>query len=426
MDAPFLPAYGHGTLAEVMPSAAAALDVDGFTDTLGVARHRGDVTAAGVLLVDGLGAELLASHPHDAPALTELAASPDSRRLTACFPATTAVSITSLGTGLTPGVHGIEGYSMAVPPPDDPGAEADLVLNTLRWCAHGAVDAVDLLGDLPPEEVQPAPTVLQQALRSGVAVTRVAPEVQRRSGLTRAALRGGRFHGVSALGDLAAEFLYGLAVEPEERALCYAYHGDLDSVGHQHGPGSLPWRMQLQIVDRLVAAIAECLRPGSVLLVVADHGMVATDRGWQVDIDTTPALLTGVRRLAGETRVRHVHAAPGAAGDVLDAWRGELGDRAWVLGPRGGDRGGLVRPHRVRRRARPDRRGRGRRARELDDGAVAHRAAGDRARRAPRVADAGRAARAAARGAEDDRSLRRRGGSGPACRIRRDRRHTLP
>ena len=331
-DEPFLPAYGHGTLAEVLPSAAAALDVDGFVDTLGIARHRGDVTAAGVLLVDGLGAELLAAHPHDAPALTELAASPHSRRLTACFPATTAVSITSLGTGLTPGVHGIEGYSMAVPPPDHPDAEADLVLNTLRWCAHGAADPVDLLADLPPEEVQPQPTVLQRALRAGVAVSRVAPEVQRRSGLTRAALRGGRFHGVSALGDLAAEFLRGLAVEPEERALCYAYHGDLDMVGHEHGPGSLPWRMQLQIVDRLVAAVAECLRPGAVLLVVADHGMVATDRGWQVDIDTTPALLSGVRRLAGETRVRHVHAASGAAGDVLDAWRGELGDRAWVLG----------------------------------------------------------------------------------------------
>jgi hypothetical protein len=332
VDEPFLPAYGHGTLAEVMPSAAAALDVDGFTDTLGVARHRGDVTAAGVLLVDGLGAELLAAHPHDAPALLELAASPDSRRLTACFPATTAVSITSLGTGLTPGAHGIEGYSMAVPPPADPAAEADVVLNTLRWCAHGAVDAVDLLTDLPPEQVQPQPTVLQRALHAGVAVTRVAPEIQRRSGLTRAALRGGRFHGVSALGDLAAEMLHGLAVDHEERALCYAYHGDLDMIGHQHGPGSLPWRMQLQIVDRLVAAITECLRPGAVLLVVADHGMVATDRGWHVDLDTTPELLTGVRRLAGETRVRHVYAAAGAAGDVLAAWRAQLGDRAWVLG----------------------------------------------------------------------------------------------
>ena len=32
-DEPFLPAYGHGTLAEVMPSTAAALDVEGFVDT---------------------------------------------------------------------------------------------------------------------------------------------------------------------------------------------------------------------------------------------------------------------------------------------------------------------------------------------------------------------------------------------------------
>jgi hypothetical protein len=32
----------------VLPSAAAALDVDGIVDTLGIVRQRGDVTAAGV------------------------------------------------------------------------------------------------------------------------------------------------------------------------------------------------------------------------------------------------------------------------------------------------------------------------------------------------------------------------------------------
>jgi hypothetical protein len=326
---PYLPAYGAGTLAEVMPSMAAALGVPGFTDTLGVARHRDDVTAAGVLLIDGLGADLLAAHAADAPALTELAAR--SPTITACFPATTAVSIASLGTGMPPGEHGIEGYSMGVPPLDDPGAEPDLVLNTLRWCAHGATDPVDLLEELPPETVQPRPTVLQRAARSGVAVTSVAPEIQRRSGLTRAALRGGRFHGATALGDLAVDLLRGLDVgHPDERALCYAYHGDLDMIGHLHGPGSLPWRIQLAIVDRLVSSVAERLRPGAVLLVVADHGMVTTDRGWQVDVDTTPALLHGVRRLAGEPRVRHVYATAGAAEEVRDTWRAELGDRAWV------------------------------------------------------------------------------------------------
>ena len=330
-DAPFLPAYGKGTLAEVLPSMAAALGVAGFDDTLGLARHD-DVTAAGVLLVDGLGAELLAAHAADAPVLTELART--SRTITSCFPATTAVSITSLGTGEPPGEHGLTGYSMGVPPLDDPEAEPDVVLNTLRWCAHGATDPVDLLTELPPETVQTRPTVLQQAARAGVTVSTVAPEIQRRSGLTRAALRGGRFHGSTALGDLAVDLLHGLDVDRspghEERALCYAYHGDLDMIGHLHGPGSLPWRIQLRIVDSLVGSVLERLVPGAILLVVADHGMIATDRGWHVDVDLTPSLLHGVRRLAGEARVRHVYAADGAAGDVLDAWRGELGERAWV------------------------------------------------------------------------------------------------
>ncbi len=36
--------------------------------------------------------------------------------------------------------------------------------------------------------------------------------------------------------------------------------------------------------------------------------------------------------LAGEPRARYVHAAPGAAADVLATWRETLGDRAWVVG----------------------------------------------------------------------------------------------
>jgi len=313
-----------GTLADVSPALVAALGVEGFTDGLDVGEARG----VALLLVDGLGAELLAEHADRAPALAELAAR--GRTLRAGFPATTAVSVTSLGTGLAPGRHGIVGYSMGVPPLDDPGAPADTVLNTLRWCTHGTTDPVDLRRELPPERVQAAPTVLERAARAGVAVTSVAPEYQRRSGLTRAALRGGQFQGVSALGDLAAAVLDALGSGPAERAFCYAYHGDLDLLGHVHGPGSRPWLMQLGIVDRLVGAIAEDLPADTVLAVVADHGMVATDAGRHVDLDTTPALLAGVRHLAGEARVRHVFVADGALDDVAATWRAELGDAAWV------------------------------------------------------------------------------------------------
>ncbi|PVZ11102.1 alkaline phosphatase family protein [Actinomycetospora cinnamomea] len=316
-----------GTLADVTPALAAALGVDGFADRLGTGLGPGEVRGVALLLVDGLGSELLAEHADRAPALAELAAG--GRTLRAGFPATTAVSVASLGTGLPAGEHGIVGYSMGVPPLDEPGAPADVVLNTLRWCAHGSAEPVDLREQLPPERVQAAPTVLERAARAGVAVTTVAPEIQRRSGLTRAALRGGRFHGVAALGDLAAGVLDALG-PGAERAFCYAYHGDLDLLGHVHGPGSRPWLQQLGVVDRLVAAIVEDLPADTALAVVADHGMVGTDAGWRIDLDSTPELVAGVRRLAGEARVRHVFVADGALDDVTAAWRGQLGDAAWV------------------------------------------------------------------------------------------------
>jgi hypothetical protein len=51
----------------------------------------------------------------------------------------------------------------------------------------------------------------------------------------------------------------------------------------------------------------------------------------RLDVGEEPGLTDGVRRLTGEPRARYVHAEPGAGTDVLDRWRGVLGDRAWVV-----------------------------------------------------------------------------------------------
>ncbi len=69
------------------------------------------VRAAGLLLVDGLGARLLHRYAADAPFLSSL---PDAGPLTAGFPSSTATSLTSLGTGTPPGHHGMVGITMRV------------------------------------------------------------------------------------------------------------------------------------------------------------------------------------------------------------------------------------------------------------------------------------------------------------------------
>jgi hypothetical protein len=51
----------------------------------------------------------------------------------------------------------------------------------------------------------------------------------------------------------------------------------------------------------------------------------------RTDVDEVPELREGVALLGGEPRARHVYCQPGATGDVLAAWQGLLGERAWVV-----------------------------------------------------------------------------------------------
>ncbi len=98
-----VPAYGRAALSDLLPAVLASLGVPGEADALELPPARRAV----VLLVDGLGSRLLARARDAAPFLSSLA----QRTLTAGFPTTTATSLASLGTGLTPGEHGVTGYT---------------------------------------------------------------------------------------------------------------------------------------------------------------------------------------------------------------------------------------------------------------------------------------------------------------------------
>ena len=309
MDLPRLdPQLPH--LADVAPSVLAAMGVAGFAANIPVPFQ---AAGACVLLIDGLGAELLDRHATDAPVLAGLSR----QTLQVGFPSTTAAGLAALGTGCRSGEHGMVGMTFRLP---DVG-----VVNALRWRPHPW--GPDLRDDVPPETIQPAATVFERAQAGGVAVSVVSGAQFEGSGLTRAVLRGGRYRGVHALGDLAATVRSVIA----DRGFRYGYHADLDLVGHLHGPGSVAWRMQLRQVDTLVESIVEDLPAGGLLAVVADHGMVTLDESTVVDVDSTESLSEGVTDIGGEVRARHLYLRDGALDDVLTCWREMLGERAWVV-----------------------------------------------------------------------------------------------
>ncbi|CAM3675356.1 alkaline phosphatase family protein [Tsukamurella strandjordii] len=315
-----VPRYGSGSLADVVPSAAAALGVAGYTNLLGFRPTR----RVCLLLVDGLGHRLLDRYAAQAPFLSELTAT----HITAGFPSTTATSISSIGTGLPPGEHGIVGLSFAV---CGDGVPKGTVLNALGWNSSGPGRPHDLRATVVPEEQQPAPTLFDAMAADGVAVTTVTPKDHVGSGLSRAVLRGADPVAAAALGDVVGRAVAATSTGPGERAFCYAYHGDLDMLGHVYGPGSLPWMMQLRQVDTLAESLAAALPSDCLLVITADHGMIEAPEASRIDFDAESDLRAGVRLLAGEPRVRHVHTTDGALDDVRAAWSETLGQRAWIL-----------------------------------------------------------------------------------------------
>jgi hypothetical protein len=297
-------------LADVVPSVLSAMGVARFDCPIALPW---EVAGACVLLIDGLGADLLDTYADDAPVMATLRGP----TLQVGFPSTTVAGLAAVGTGCRSGEHGMVGLSFRLPGVD--------VMNALGWRPHPS--GRDLRDKVPPEQVQPMPTTFERAAGSGIAVSVINGAQFNNSGLTRAVLRGGRYVGVHALGDLAACVRSAVA----DRGFCYGYHSELDLLGHIYGPGSTAWRMQLRQVDRLVESIVEGLPPGGLLAVVADHGMVAVDPSEAVDVDACEPLLDGVDAIGGEPRARHVYVADGAADSVLAAWRETLAQRAWVV-----------------------------------------------------------------------------------------------
>ena len=295
-----IPRYGSEALADLAPSVLAALGVPGECDVLGLP----ELPRACVLLIDGLGWELLREHPDQAPFLSTLPGGP----LTAGFPATTVTSLGSLGTGLSPASHGLLGYQIRVP-------ETGRLLNCLRW-----KDEVD------PLTFQANRTVYERAAAAGVSVGYVASGLYQGSGLSRAVHRGAAYLPADSLGQLVAQAER--ALRQGDRAYVTVYHPDLDSTGHLYGAGSPAWRHQLRFVDMLAERLGEVLPAGTALYVTADHGMV--NPAERLDVDEVTELREGVALLGGEPRARHVYTEPGAAEDVLARWRELVGDRAWV------------------------------------------------------------------------------------------------
>jgi len=301
------PAYSIRSLGDVVPAIGRAIGVvpDGDEPP---SLELAPASAYVVFLVDGLGARLLERYAHAAPFLASLLA--HSEPGTAGVPSTTATSLTSFGTGMTPGGHGLVGYTSRIP-------GTDQLLNALQWPK-----------DVDPLEWQPNITAFQRLTDAGATVTVVNKREFYGSGLTVAAHRGADYVGADRVGERIAG---AVQASRARSSLTYLYDGDLDWTGHKYGVASAPWLQQLAMIDAEAEQLRDALPSSTRLLVVADHGMIDSPSAARTDVDERLELRDGVAVLGGEARFRHLYCQRGAVADVVATWREVLDGKAEVF-----------------------------------------------------------------------------------------------
>lgn len=307
---PPAPNYGQDTLGEILPSAAHALGIAGFPNPLKLAAAR----RINLVMIDGLGWNQLKANIAHAPFLRSLF--DWAQRLTTGFPSTTATSLSSLGTGLSPGTHGLLGYDVI-----DPATRR--VVNQLGgWPA-----------DLNPETWQPLPTAFEQIAEHGVHVATVSLGTFASSALTRAALRGPKF---VAANSVAARTRATTEIFAKNRhALVYTYFNELDKAGHKFGVDSDQWRHTLEELDYHLKLMVSRLPAETSVLITGDHGMVDVAQAQRIDYSQEPELIEGIELTSGEPRGVQLSFATNTSdatrARVRNAWIERYGAKAWVM-----------------------------------------------------------------------------------------------
>lgn len=177
--------------------------------------------------------------------------------LSAPFPTTTTVSMSTIATGVHPATHGVIGHLMWLP-------ELHTVVNVLKW--------VTLQGthmQYRTSEFLPSPNLWERLRQAGIEPITVQPADFVDSPLTRALYRGCRFEGVYSVEE-AVEASVTLARRPQR--LVFTYFPQLDYAAHVWGQQSPEYSSAMQVIDTAWSQLA--VRAPVPIVGTADHGHI--------------------------------------------------------------------------------------------------------------------------------------------------------
>jgi predicted AlkP superfamily pyrophosphatase or phosphodiesterase len=295
-----------GRLTDVFASALGA--ISGVDNRLNFRPARRVIC----VLVDGLGSQNLKAAAGHAPFLNQAMAR--TKPISCGFPTTTATSITSFGTGVSAGVHGLVGYKIF-------DRTAQVAFNLLNgW------DSVRT-----PEAWQTQQTVSERAINAGVGSFFIGPKAYEGSEFTRATMRGAKYLPAKGIDDRFEAAARLLRTEKSD-FLAYLYVPELDQTAHALGVASGKWLQDLEDLDASVRNLAAALGKQDALLVTADHGVLDVPANQHIYLDEFGLDWSRVADVSGDPRVNFIYLHDAnEAEQVASELQIGLGDKALAL-----------------------------------------------------------------------------------------------
>jgi hypothetical protein len=239
--------------------------------------------------------------------------------LTSVVPSTTSTVLTTIWTGRSPAEHGILGYELFL-------REYGLVANMITHSPAALAKSPGLLyqAGFNPEEALPIPNLGPHLLEAGIETFALLSKNIMNSGLSRMHYTDVDVYGFTTVSDLwhIAKQLANLPLNA--RRLIWVYYGSIDTLSHSYGPDSDQVRTEYQsfmnsMRDIFVEGISDDTRGRSALLLLSDHGQIATTQNPHFELSSHPSFTNRLHMLpTGENRFSFLHMRPGQREAVLE------------------------------------------------------------------------------------------------------------
>ena len=204
-----------------------------------------------LLIIDGLGDQQLTHHAAATLRRHRRAA------LSAPFPTTTSVGLSSVATALAPMQHGVIGYTQWIP-------TLRTVVNMLEWVDMPKGQPIDC----DPAGFHPSPNLPERVGAAGVRTMIFQPSELLDTPLSNMLCRGAERHGYSSPFGIRPSVLFGAG----NRTFAVVYMTPVDTAAHAYGQRSQAYSKALSQTGQVWEHFRGSLPRDTTLIGSADHG----------------------------------------------------------------------------------------------------------------------------------------------------------